>query len=194
MERINRSELANLETIANKTVTNNSPRGLLKIFIDRNKLMQDGLSTRSMQARLVEGEGVPWLSALLNPGFLGVRIYGAFPLLDPFNAESLKTQLKISGVYRTPVPGRWLLGGFSLSNIPDGGVQFIGTTDMENEPLLAQGDAVCIPEVAYCAEDISVALSDLNLSESDDASTNIPENTAYICVISHSIIAYNILD
>ena len=144
MERINRSELANLETLANKTVTNNSPRGLLKIFIDRNKLMQDGLSTRSMQARLVEGEGVPWLSALLNPGFLGVRIYGAFPLLDPFNAESLKTQLMISGVYRTPVPGRWLLGGFSLSNIPDGGVQFIGTTDMENEPLLAQGDAISI--------------------------------------------------
>lgn len=35
MERINRSELANLETIANKTVTNNSPRGLLKIFINR---------------------------------------------------------------------------------------------------------------------------------------------------------------
>jgi len=39
-------------------------------------------------------------------------IYGAFPLLDPFNAESLKTQLNISGVYLTPVSGRLLIGGF----------------------------------------------------------------------------------
>ena len=70
------------------------------------------------------------------------------------------------GVYQTSVPRRWGIAGFSLTNIPDGGVEIIDTTDMQNEPLLAQGDA----------------------------STNIPENTAYICVISHSIIAYNILD
>jgi len=37
--------------------------------------------------------------------------------------------------------------------------------------------SLCIPGAAVCDGDISVALSDLNLSESDDASTNISENT-----------------
>ena len=105
MERVNHSELANLEAIS-RAVTSENSLGLLKVFIDRNRLMRDGLSPNSIQVRLIEGEGVPWLSALMNPVCIGIRLYGAFPLRPPLNDASLKSQLKMFGVYQRAAPGR----------------------------------------------------------------------------------------
>ena len=143
MERINHSELSNLEAIS-RAVTSENSLGLLKVFIDRNRLMRHGLSPHSIQVRLIEGEGVPWLSALLNPVCVGIRLYVDFPLSQPLNDASLKAHLKMFGVYQRDVSGGWGIEGFSLANIPDGGVDIIDTTDMRNEPLLEQGVAITV--------------------------------------------------
>lgn len=68
------------------------------------------------------------------------------------------------GVYQTSVPRRWGIAGFSLTNIPDGGVEIIDTTDMQNEPLLAQGDAISIHDTTGVSLGITF-MERLNRSE-----------------------------
>jgi hypothetical protein len=129
-ERFDSSEAA-----VSRQKTADGPRGLLKIFWDPSKLNQENLSRDAIQARLIQGQGVRWLSVFMQPGFRGIGIYGDFPLVQPLDNASLKAQLSCSGAFTTPTTGRLELLGFFLSEIPEGGCEIIQTSNMANEPL-----------------------------------------------------------
>ena len=97
--------------------------------------MEEGLSDKSMQARLIQGEGVPWLSVFMVPGFKGMGVYGKFPLVQPLSHPSLKAQLFCGGVFKINGQQKLKVTGFPLITIPEGGIEIIETTNMFTEPL-----------------------------------------------------------
>ena len=127
-ERFDSSEAA-----VSRQKTADGPRALLKIFVDPTRLRQEGPSRDAIQARLIQGQGVRWLSVFMQPGFKGIGIYGDFPLAEPLNDSLL--QLLCSGKFTTPIRGRLELLGFPISEIPEGGCQIVQTNNMSNEPL-----------------------------------------------------------
>ena len=110
-----------------------STKGLLKIFWDSIRLSQEGPSQKSIQARLIQGQEVRWLSVFMQPGFKGSKYYGDFPLAQPLDNSSLKAQLLCNGVFNTPTLVRLELSRLPLSEIPEGGCQIAQTNNMAKE-------------------------------------------------------------
>ena len=116
------SNVSKLSAVCEKK-TGDRPKGLLKIFWDPIRLSQEGPSQKAIQARLIQGQEVRWLSVFMQPGFKGSKYYGDFPL----------AQLLCNGVFNTPTIGRLELSRLPLSEIPEGGCQIAQTNNMAKE-------------------------------------------------------------
>jgi hypothetical protein len=115
----NKEKRAKLVAKAHTEEDNAYPKSLLKIFVNKNLLQQDGISKDTVQARLIEGQGEKWV--------------------NPYETDTQKLVLDLPLYTSSIKPQAWYVidktMACKLTNIPKGACHIVETSNMAVENL-----------------------------------------------------------